>query len=99
MGVVEDQILIEPCEKGVMLNANFEIRFIKNTFWKRVIQNTTCSEFHKWFTSYEENVRNALNQTSLVETPELLEFNPIDTVVKPEPDEPDDVIPSLDLIL
>jgi len=63
---IEDQILIEHTEKegldGVMLQAKFEIRFIKNTFWKRIIEKTSSTEFFNFFNGYADYLKHPLQE-------------------------------------
>ena len=51
---VTDRILVEPNQDGaVEVLAEFDIRFVKSTFFRSIIANTTQAEFKKWYRDLE----------------------------------------------
>ena len=67
--VVDDQILIEPSSSSsslennkncVTINAYFQVRFIKSTIWKRIIETTTNNEFSKFFMAYANMLQDVI---------------------------------------
>eukprot|EP00566_Odontella_aurita_P013252 CAMPEP_0113533156 /NCGR_PEP_ID=MMETSP0015_2-20120614/4447_1 /TAXON_ID=2838 /ORGANISM="Odontella" /LENGTH=472 /DNA_ID=CAMNT_0000432175 /DNA_START=432 /DNA_END=1847 /DNA_ORIENTATION=- /assembly_acc=CAM_ASM_000160 len=58
---VEDRILVEPLlEGGVSLTALFEMRFVKNTMLRKIIENTTKQEYLKYWKGFADMAKRAL---------------------------------------
>lgn len=49
--VVDDRLWVckDTENGGCVVNANFQIRFVKTTMFRRIIENATRSEFEKWW--------------------------------------------------
>jgi hypothetical protein len=56
--VVDDLLWVSQDEEtgGCIVNVTFQIRFVKTTMFRRIIENATRSEFQKWWTQFGEMV-------------------------------------------
>lgn len=60
---VDDRMLVEPTpDGGVALTAAFEVRFVKRTMFRKVINGTSGSEVTKGLKGYEAYMRKALEE-------------------------------------
>mmetsp|Transcript_21065 Transcript_21065/g.26793 ORF Transcript_21065/g.26793 Transcript_21065/m.26793 type:complete len:400 (-) Transcript_21065:110-1309(-) len=62
---VEDRLIVEPNpEGGVILKSKFEMRFVKKTMLKQLIENITKGESIEWCKKYAEMARKAVGEMS-----------------------------------
>ena len=67
---VEDRLLVEPRpEGGVNMTAAFELRFIKSTMFRRIIENTTQGELLKYWKGYVNMTKDVLAKEKGTEEP------------------------------
>jgi len=74
---VEDVMIIEPCQKGLIISAYFNIQFHNNTWFRNIIEKTTTDEMQKYFNGFLLNVESYLQKLTLKVTSNTSKKQPL----------------------
>lgn len=60
---VEDRVIVEQHDNdgSIQMTARFQVRFVKNTMWKKLIERMTRTEVDAWFQGYARMINSAMN--------------------------------------
>ncbi len=65
---LDDRLLVQSTEDGgIILTSRFEIRFIKSTMFRRIIERTTKDEFLKWADRFRKLLADSIPDKADVE--------------------------------